>query len=163
MDTSRFVRRPFSVSDYINKQPVYNGKRVVVPIRGYDLKEFKGIEGKHYVYMINPTCPGSIEPLRKLDSMSKNGHNILIVSSRMEYDLLHKRYDKTSFRNYPIYVMEADDYTQYLLWRDIGFAMEACPECYKALPNKQLRPALILIDNGIVSYIKYDSEEDILR
>ncbi|MCB0699520.1 MAG: hypothetical protein H6551_07695 [Chitinophagales bacterium] len=163
MDTTKFVRRPFKVSDYTNKTAYYNGKRMIVPMRGADLKAFTGTTGKYYLYFLNPTCSGTVSTLKKLDSLSKSGYNMIIVSERMEYEVIDRRFAKTNFAQYPYYTIETEDYSNYLLWRKVGFLQEACPECYEQSPDKIPSAYLLLIEDGDVRFINYSSDENILK
>lgn len=163
LDTSKFIKQPFRATDYINNVATINNKRVIVPVRGRDVKTLAAIDGKYYICFWNPTCPASVPKLKRIDSLCRAGINILLVSERMEYEHINKRLSSTKLAKYPMYTIETEDYTDFLLWRQIGFTQEACPECYKDLPEKHLSVTSILVENGQVRFIAYNSPDNIFR
>ena len=162
-DTSKFIKQPFRVSDYTNKRAFINDKRVIVSLRGTDLKAFSNTKGKYYLHFLNPTCSGAPYSIHRLDSLSKAGYNIITVSNRRSYNVIDRRLGKTNFAQYPYYIVDAADYTDYLLWREVGFKQEACPECYAKCEDHIPVVEFILIDDGVVKFIEYYSEDNPIK
>ncbi|MBN9485234.1 MAG: hypothetical protein J0H46_17910 [Bacteroidetes bacterium] len=129
-DTSKFIVRPFNLSDFENKIAHRDNRRIIEPITGSDIRSIINIKGKYYLYFWNPICRGTSPDLHKLDSISRLGISIMIVSLRRDYDQMDKLLRHTSFSAYPYYTIE-NDRTQILLVRKINFIREACNTCYE--------------------------------
>lgn len=129
-DTSKFIVRPFNLSDFENRIAHRDNRRIIEPITGSDIRSIINIKGKYYLYFWNPICRGTLPDLRKLDSISKLAVPIMIVSLRRDYEQMDRLLRNTIFAAYPYYTIE-DDRTQILLVRKINFIREACNTCYE--------------------------------
>ena len=152
MDTSRFVQQPFVLSDYNNKIGYRKGKKVVEGLSGNDLQTFAATNGRYIVYILNPQCMGSMQEISKLDSLSRNGVNVVIVSMRNNYRAIDHALGKTTFAAYPYYTILNRKYTSILLEREKGFKSDACKNCYQGADMAAAN--YLLIDSGKISPIR---------
>lgn len=157
LDTSKFVKQDFLISDYTNKIAKRNGKKIIVPIEGKDISSFLPLQQRCYVYFWNPVCVGTLPDIRKFDSLSKAGENVVIVSLRKDYTTIDKALHKTSFSQYPYYVIEDEKYTRGLLVRKIMFSKDACPSCYTQYRDDLAIADYLLIENGTIKPVLYNA------
>lgn len=129
-DTNKYALRPFHVADYSGKRSHRTGKRLVEIIDAPAIHELSKSKEHYLVYFWNPTCPGTAKEIRTLDSLSKNGAHIIVASLRNAFDAMESRLSKTSFSQYPLFVIESREYPKGLLRRKIGFIKDCCEGCY---------------------------------
>lgn len=156
IDTNRFIKLPFSLSDYSNKVAYKNGKRIIETIEGADLSIIANTKGRYYVYFWNPVCPDTRVDIHKMDSLSKKGENVIIISLRSNYDIISNKLAKTAFAQYSCYVLEAKRYTDVLLIRKIRFTKEACESCYVKYKDDLAVADYLLMENGNITPIMYN-------
>gem|GEM_PF-2680351 len=156
IDTNSFIKLPFNLNDYCNKVAYKNGKRVIETIEGTDLSTIANTKGRYYVYFWNPVCPAARIDIHKMDSLSKKGENVIMISMRSNYDIISNKLDKTSFAQYPCYVLEAEKYTDLLLVRKIRFTKEACESCYEQYKDDLAVADYLLVENGSITPIMYN-------
>lgn len=163
IDTNKFTRHAFRLSDYEDKNSHHNGKRIVVPTLGTDLTALVNTNDKYIVFFLDPRCPSSIPDMHKLDSLSKTGYQIVIVSLRSDYGMIDRRLAKTNFSQYPYYTIEDEKYTNILLRKKIEFIKELCSSCYEQYKDDLTFAEYLLIENGKVIVLFDNSENNILK
>lgn len=163
IDTTKFTRQAFKLSDYHDKNSHHNAKRIVVPTLGTDLTALVNTNDKYIVYFLDPRCPSSIPYVHKLDSLSKTGYQIVIVSVRSDYGMIDRRLSKTNLSQYPYYTIEDEKYTNILLRKKIEFIKELCSSCYQQYKDDLTFADYLLIENGKVMVIYHTAENNILR
>lgn len=163
IDTTKFTRQAFKLSDYLEKNSHHSGKRIVVPTLGTDLTALVNSNDKYIVYFLDPRCPSSIPDVHKLDSLSKTGLRIVIVSLRSDYSMVDRRLAKTNFSQYPYYTIEDKKYTNILMRREIEFIKELCNTCYEEHKDFLAFTDYLLIENGKVTVVFDNSEYNILK
>ena len=160
IDTSRFVRQSFSVSNYSGKVATMGKKHIVEPLEGTDVKALAKTGGAYYLFFCNPTCPGMGRKIRRLDSLAKTGVHILIVNYRRDYGAIDRLLHRTSFGQYPYYTIEAEKYTNVLLVRQMKLIQDACEFCYAQYRDDVGAAELLLLENGNIVPIMYNDNTD---
>ena len=163
LDTGRFTKQPFNLSDYTNKVAYKNNKRIIVPLKGGDISALVNTKGRYYLYFWNAGCGGTTDEIHKLDSISKHGGQVFIISMRSSYDVIDRILSTTAFSQYPYYTIEDKKYSNKLLMRKIRFIKEACESCYEQYKDELAFADYILIENGTFKVIMSSSETNMLK
>ncbi len=153
LDTSRYERRPFLLGDIASKTLHINGKKIIEPIVGDDISQMIKTRGRYLLYFWNPGCPATLPEIHKMDSISKTGENVIIISIAKKYDVIESTLSKTSFAKYPIYSIENSSYSNILLVRKAAFIKEACSQCYATYRDELIFTNYLMIENGTVTAI----------
>lgn len=163
LDTSRFTKQPFNLSDYTNKVAYRNNKRIIVPLKGMDISALVNKKGRYYLYFWNAGCRGTSDDIHNLDSISKNGGQVFIISMRSSYNVIDRILSTTAFSQYPYYIIEDKKYSNKLLTRKIRFIKEICNSCYEQYRDDLAVADYILIENRNVTVVMYSSETSMLK
>lgn len=161
IDTLKYAIKKFSIQDFVNKRSFIDGKRIIVPVAGLEVKKISEKIGRLYVYFWNSGCSGTNDEILMLDSMSQSGIPILILALRHNYDVIDAELEKTYFRNYPYYVVKSN--TNYLADRQIAFIKDLCIECYKKDADEVMFASYLLIDKGQTEVLFMNSENNIFK
>ena len=162
LDTSLFTWQQFQLSHYTEKQGKLNNKRIITPLYGSDLKKLPA-KGKYYIYFWNPTCVAGTVHMKILDSLSKQGENVIILSLRNEYELLNRKLSRTSFAQYPICIISGERSSNILLQRQVNFVKEGCSYCYEQYKDDLIFAQYLVVENDSVKVVFDTSAESILR
>ena len=160
MDTNRFTKQQFDLTDYNNKLAHKNGRRIIEPVEGFDVRAMVDTKGRYYLYFWT-TCPGTLPDIHKLDSLSQKGEKVMIISLRNNYELIDMILSKTHFSQYPFYTIEADRYTNILLIRKIKFIKEACATCYNQYKDDLAVADYVLVDSGVITPIMFNEKSGV--
>jgi hypothetical protein len=147
-DTSKFARLPFNLTDYTERRAHHNNKRVIVPLRAADMRILEATKDEYCLYFWNATCSGTAPAIHKMDSLSKSGKNVLIVSLREDCDVIDNVLSQTNFAQYPYYVLESRNYSKVLLLRQRDFIREACSTCYEKYKDEVIFTNYFIVQNG---------------
>ncbi len=156
MDTGRFIRQRFDLSDFTNKVAFRNRKRIIVPVEGSDVRAMVNTNGRYYLYFWNPGCPATRSEIHKMDSIAQKGESVMIISLRSNYEVIDTILGKKHFSQYPWYTLEADRYTSKLVVRKIRFIKEACPTCYEQYKDDLAVADYLLLENGTTKPVMYN-------
>lgn len=162
-DANRFEKRTFEIVDYKSKMGFHGWRKIVVLIEGKDLKQLVSTNERYYVYFWNSACPGTQVNIRKLDSMSKKGMNILVVSLRANYNTIDYELKGTQFSKYPYYTIEAERYSNLLIRRQVDFIREACKSCYDDYKDDLGMADYLLIENGTIRPVWFNDRQNVLN
>lgn len=163
IDTTKYIRKAFKIEDYQGKTAYTDSKRIVVPLTGKDMKALAATGETYYAVPYNPTCPASIRYIEIMDSLSKVGYNILPIGYRRDYEAINRRLGHTNFAAYPYYTIEDERYTDILVIRELKFFKEANPEYYRKYRDDLLGVSYLLIENGTITPVFYNDEQNILK
>jgi hypothetical protein len=159
LDTSRFIKRPFDITDYVNKKGFDNGKKVIEPIEGVQLQQLANTNDRYILFFCYP-CPANRARIRKLDSLNEN---VLLVWLTTGHNIIDSTCRKTRFSQYPYYTVDAKKNSKILLERKIRFTKEACPQCYEQYQDEVMFAEYLVVENGAIRMVTENDSANILR
>lgn len=163
VDTSNFIKAPFLQVDYYNKDSYKNGKKSIQPIRPEDISIFIESGKLLYIYLWDSHCPQSLVDIKKLDSISRSGKPVMVISLRFNYNQITEKLKNTVFANYPIYTISEDAKSNILLQRKAQFIKGICTTCYQQYGDEVHYADYLVINNGKVKAVYYNSENNMLK
>lgn len=162
-DSTKFTKLAFNLSDYTGKVAYRDSKRIVSPLTGSDIKTLLNTKKRYLLYFWNPGCPGSRSEIYHLDSISKRGERVFIISMQRNYALIDRILSKTDFSQYPYYTIEEEKYTNTLLLRKIGLIRDACDSCYDQYKDDLAIAEYLLLESGRVKVVMHKNDTILYR
>ncbi len=162
LDTNKYILLPFDAADHTNKTTHKNGKRVVELISPSDIRILAASKKRYLIYFWNPACSHTLNSIRVLDSCAQKGENVIVVSLRNTPDIMDSRLQKTVFLQYPLFIVNSENYSTRLPVRKIRFIRESCESCYKQHKDDLAVADYLLLDDGAITPIMYSNTANVL-
>lgn len=162
LDTTKYIRLPFNVADHTNRTTHKNGKRIVEIISASDVHTLAASKKRYLIYFWNPACLHTLNSIHILDSCLQKGENVLVVSLRNTPDIMDSRLQKTTFSQYPLLIVNSENYSKRLPVRKIRFIREACENCYQQHKDDLAVADYLLLKYGAITPIMYNNGESVL-
>lgn len=154
-DTTRFVKQQFVVSNYTDKVAFNKNKRIITTIEGNDLKQLAATGKQYHIYFYNPTCQGTCESIKHVETKFSDQENVILISLREDIDAMDNMLAQTRFGKYPYYVLESKTYSKGLILKQRNFIKDACSTCYDKYKDEVAFAEYVLIQNGTIEPVMF--------
>ncbi|MEO6832113.1 MAG: hypothetical protein ABI169_07920 [Chitinophagaceae bacterium] len=164
LDTGQFHVQTFNYQNFLQKVAYLNGKRIVEMIAPKNLVALSATDKTLYIYLYLPNCSATKPHIRRLDSLARKGMNILVISLSKS-DGIEKLLKKTSFSQYPYYIINPQKSSLEPILTEINFIREACASCYEEYKDELIDVDYLVLEKSMIRVVRYDAPkgQNILR
>lgn len=162
LNTNKYIVLPFNAADHTKRTTHKNEKRAVEIISASDVRILTASKKRYLIYFWNPVCSHTLNNIHKLDSCARNGENVLVVSLRNTPDIMDSRLQKTKFSQYPLLLINSENYSKRITVRKISFIRDACESCYVQHKDDLAVADYLLLENGKITPIMYSNAANVV-
>ena len=143
----------FKIDDFEKNVGSVMGKRSVQFVSPSDVELALNRYPQSYFYFWNSSCSGTATPIKILDSLSRTGEKVFIISLDNYLEVSERRFLGTVFEYLPIYVLNDELYSSSVNKRHIQFIKKVCPQCYEKYRDGVAYSEILLLSNKKVEVL----------